>query len=243
MDDFASAVGPETMIFPVLNGMRHVDLLAKRFGEHAVIGGVCLVAVEIDARGRVVQLADVQQLVYGERNGQSTPRLKTLDATLHGAGFDARLSTDIMQEMWEKWIQLASLGAVTCLMRANDRRDRGCPRWDRAVDRGAERVRCSCHCLRPQAIGRFPFTKRRRNDKARIFVDVFDVSRFAKRRAGRGRSYPGRLYRTRQRTRSFHAILESGFRQSPRLSGQAAEALRRADYFRTSISGGTMGVR
>src|SRR4030095_9413426 len=36
MNDFAAAVGPETMIFPVLNGMRHIDLLTKRFGEHAV---------------------------------------------------------------------------------------------------------------------------------------------------------------------------------------------------------------
>ena len=117
MNDFAAAVGPETMILPVLNGMRHIDLLAKRFGEHAVIGGVCLVAAETDDQGRIVQLADVQQLVYGERNGDSTPRLKTLDATLQGAGFDARLSTDIIQEMWEKWIQLDTLGATTSLIR------------------------------------------------------------------------------------------------------------------------------
>src|SRR5205807_4304783 len=117
MNDFAAAVGPETMIFPVLNGMRHIDLLTKRFGEDAVIGGVCQVASEIDDAGRIVQLAYSQQLVYGERNGETTPRLQTLDATLQGAGFDARLSTDIMQEMWEKWVQLASLGAITCLMR------------------------------------------------------------------------------------------------------------------------------
>jgi 2-dehydropantoate 2-reductase len=117
MNDFAAAVGRDTMILPVLNGMRHIDLLAKRFGEHAVTGGVCLVAAEIDDQGRIVQLADVQRLVYGERKGESTPRLKTLDATLRGAGFDARLSSDIMQAMWEKWIQLASLGAITCLMR------------------------------------------------------------------------------------------------------------------------------
>ena len=117
MNDFAAAVGPETMIFPVLNGMRHIDLLTKRFGEHAVIGGVCQVASKIDDAGRIVQLADFQQLVYGERNGETTPRLQTLDATLQGRGFDARLSTDIMQEMWEKWVQLASLGAITCLMR------------------------------------------------------------------------------------------------------------------------------
>jgi 2-dehydropantoate 2-reductase len=117
MNDFAAAVGPETMIFPVLNGMRHVDLLTKRFGEHAVIGGVCLVATEMDDEGRIVQLANFQQLVYGERNGETTPRLQTLHATLQGAGFEARLSTDITRAMWEKWVQLASLGAITCLMR------------------------------------------------------------------------------------------------------------------------------
>ena len=65
MNDFAAAVGPEAMILPVLNGMRHVDLLTKRFGEHPVIGGVCLVATEIDDKGRIVQLADMQQLLYG----------------------------------------------------------------------------------------------------------------------------------------------------------------------------------
>src|SRR4029077_4404483 len=117
MNDFAAAVGPETTILPVLNGMRHVDLLTKRFGEHAVIGGVCLVASELGDKGRIVQLADFQQLAYGERNGETTLRLKAVDTTLKGAGFDARLSTDIAQVMWEKWVQLASLGAITCLMR------------------------------------------------------------------------------------------------------------------------------
>jgi 2-dehydropantoate 2-reductase len=117
MDDLAPAVGPGTTILPVLNGMRHLDLLAQRFGEDAVLGGVCLVATEIDGAGRIVQIADFQQLVYGERNGEMTPRLQSLDATLQGAGFKAHSSRDILQAMWDKWVQLASIGAVTCLMR------------------------------------------------------------------------------------------------------------------------------
>jgi 2-dehydropantoate 2-reductase len=117
IDDFAPAVGLETMILPALNGMRHIDVLTQRFGEAAILGGVCLVATEIDNGGRIVQLAEIQQLVYGERNGEVTPRLQALDATLQGAGFDANLSTEIIQAMWEKWVMLASLGAVTCLMR------------------------------------------------------------------------------------------------------------------------------
>ena len=34
MDDFAPAVGPQTMILPVQNGMKHVDILAQRFGTN-----------------------------------------------------------------------------------------------------------------------------------------------------------------------------------------------------------------
>jgi 2-dehydropantoate 2-reductase len=117
VDDFAPAVGPQTMILPVLNGMRHIDVLTQRFGEGAVLGGVCIVATEIDGKGRIVQMAEVQQLAYGERSGEATPRLQSLDATLRDAGFDAHLSTDIIQAMWDKWVKLASLGAVTCLMR------------------------------------------------------------------------------------------------------------------------------
>ena len=119
MNDFASAVGPETMILPVLNGMRHMDLLSARFGAHAVLGGVCIVATEIDPEGLIRQLADVQSLTYGEQDGGSTARLQELDETLRGAGFDALLSLHILQDMWQKWVQLATLGAVTCLLRGN----------------------------------------------------------------------------------------------------------------------------
>lgn len=38
-ESFAPAVGPRTVILPVLNGMRHVDLLEQRFGPAAVLGG------------------------------------------------------------------------------------------------------------------------------------------------------------------------------------------------------------
>lgn len=119
VNDFASAVGPDTMILPVLNGMRHMDQLAARFGAHAVLGGVCIVATEIDLEGRIRQLADVQSLTYGEQDGRSTPRVRKLDETLRGAGFDSVLSSHIMQDMWQKWVQLATLGAVTCLLRGN----------------------------------------------------------------------------------------------------------------------------
>jgi 2-dehydropantoate 2-reductase len=49
IDDFEPAGGPQTVIVPVLNGMHHMDVLTQRFGERAVLGGVCFVATEVDS--------------------------------------------------------------------------------------------------------------------------------------------------------------------------------------------------
>jgi 2-dehydropantoate 2-reductase len=119
LDDLALAVGPETMILPVLNGMRHLDTLAIRFGKNSVVGCVCKVATALDDRGRVVQLTKLHELAYGEMSGDLSLRTDRLDEVMQGAGFDARLSRTIEREMWEKWVLLATVGGITCLMRGN----------------------------------------------------------------------------------------------------------------------------
>jgi 2-dehydropantoate 2-reductase len=119
LDDFASAVGPETLIVPVLNGMKHVDTLRARFGHNALVGGVCRIATAVDDEGRIVQLTRLHDLAYGELSGAESARIHRLDDFMQGAGFDATLSRTIEREMWEKWVMLASVGAVTCLMRGS----------------------------------------------------------------------------------------------------------------------------
>ena len=119
LEDMAPAVGAGTMILPVLNGMMHLDALAARFGRQAILGGAAIVATAIDREGRVIQLAPFQDIAYAELDGSRSPRIAELDRFMRGAGFDARLSSDIMQEMWDKWALLATLGGVTCLMRGN----------------------------------------------------------------------------------------------------------------------------
>jgi 2-dehydropantoate 2-reductase len=119
IEDIEPAVGPGTMILPVLNGMRHTDLLNARFGGDAVLGGVCRIAAHLDGQGRIVQLSKFHDLAYGEMNGALSRRLETLDAFMQNAGFDAKLSPAIEREMWEKWVMLATLGGITCLMRGS----------------------------------------------------------------------------------------------------------------------------
>jgi 2-dehydropantoate 2-reductase len=117
--DFAPAVGPKTVIIPVLNGMHHMDVLTERFGESAVLGGVCYVATQVDSQGRIIQLADFQSLNYGELDGKKTSRIEAVHQVFQGAGFDTAIFGDILRDMWQKWVFLASLGAITCLLRGN----------------------------------------------------------------------------------------------------------------------------
>ena len=117
MDSFAPAVGANTAILPLLNGMKHMDLLAARFGAGAVLGGQCIISATLDGEGRILHLNDVHFLTFGEQNGAKSPRVAAIAAAFSGAKFDSQLSTAILQEMWEKWAFIAAAAGICCLMR------------------------------------------------------------------------------------------------------------------------------
>jgi 2-dehydropantoate 2-reductase len=118
VDSFAAAVGPETAILPVLNGMRHVDDLDERFGAARVLGGQCLIAATLDDSGRIVLLNDSHLLTFGERDGNRSPRIDAIAQAMSQANFESCASSVILLEMWEKWVFLATLAGITCLMRS-----------------------------------------------------------------------------------------------------------------------------
>lgn len=119
IEDFAPAVGPDTLILPLLNGMRHMDTLDARFGSHRVLGGSVQIIGDMDAEGRIHSLGKLHDLNFGERDKTITARIKAIEATLHDAGFEANLKPDILAFMWQKWTLLAAMGAITCLLRGS----------------------------------------------------------------------------------------------------------------------------
>ena len=114
----ALAVGEKTVIIPLLNGMRHLDVLDKHFGASRVLGGLCLIAVTLNKEREVVQLGPVQSLGFGERDGKISDRVRAIAEVVRGCNFDGVASETVLQDMWEKWVFLASNAASTSLMRA-----------------------------------------------------------------------------------------------------------------------------
>ncbi|MFC7475651.1 2-dehydropantoate 2-reductase [Dankookia sp. GCM10030260] len=120
MDDINPAVGAGTTILPVLNGMRHLDLLAARFGAERVLGGVAQIPATLGPEGQIVhRMGPDHQLIFGEVQGGISTRVDGILSVFSGANFLPRASSEIVQEMWEKWVGLATLAGATCMMRGS----------------------------------------------------------------------------------------------------------------------------
>ena len=117
MADVAPGVGPETMILPILNGMRQLRVLGERFGAERVLGGSVRIVADMDPGGQIEQRTALGELSYGEISGQRTARIEAVDRGMQGAGFEAILQPDIVATLWQKWWILASIGTVCVLAR------------------------------------------------------------------------------------------------------------------------------
>ena len=118
IESFAPAVHEKTVIIPLLNGLRHLDVLNARFGKKGVFGGQCAISAALSAEGEIVHLSDLNTLSFGEQNGARSERRDEI-VSLSGANFVAELSENILLGMWEKWVFIATIAGSTCLMRAS----------------------------------------------------------------------------------------------------------------------------
>lgn len=114
----APAVGDETLVLPLLNGVRHLDILDERFGATRVLGGLCHIGATLGASGEVIHLAPSAIFMLGARFSVQGERCAALHTVLMRGGFAPTLSDAIMQDMWEKLVFITAYSGITSLMRA-----------------------------------------------------------------------------------------------------------------------------
>lgn len=120
IEAIAPAVGTNTTVVPLLNGMRHLDVLDAKFGKDKVVGGLARVGVALSKDGHVLHTSPFAAISFGERDDRAPrPSLVELDAAIKKSGVDGGLHKNIVQDLWDKWIMLCSLAATNCLMRGS----------------------------------------------------------------------------------------------------------------------------
>ena len=115
LDAIAPAMGPQTFVLPLLNGLAHMDVLDAAFGPDRVIGGVAHIVATLAADGSIQHLNPIHTLTAGGRNAATQQAAAEFIRLCEPATFDAALSPDITTTLWDKWAFLATLAAITTL--------------------------------------------------------------------------------------------------------------------------------
>jgi 2-dehydropantoate 2-reductase len=122
--DLASAIeavapAKRALVVPLLNGLAHLDALDETLGRARVAGGACYIAATLWQDGEIRHLNQIHRIAFGPREEGQRPTLDALAQACGRARFETQNRADIIQTMWDKFVFLTTLAAMTCLMRAN----------------------------------------------------------------------------------------------------------------------------
>jgi 2-dehydropantoate 2-reductase len=121
VDAIARAMGQDgrALVLPLLNGIAHMEVLDRRFGHDRVLGGVAYIGATLAPDGRIVHLNEFHRIAFGRRAESQRAACEAFAAELAGVNFNWQQSDPIEQAMWDKWVLLATLAGMTCLMRGS----------------------------------------------------------------------------------------------------------------------------
>ncbi len=110
-------MGSETAVISLQNGVDAEERLAAILGREHVMGGLAQISAIIAAPGVIRHTGKMAKIVFGEHDGRSTPRAEELLTALRDSGVYADLSDNIERSIWQKFVFLVALSAVTSVTR------------------------------------------------------------------------------------------------------------------------------
>lgn len=119
IDAIAPAVGPDTVVLPLLNGVRHIDMLAGRFTEPRILGGLTVINPVMLPDGTIEQSpVSMTITAIGELPGGGSTRCARVQEALVTSGIAVDVVEDIRAAMWQKLFGFACNATITTLTRS-----------------------------------------------------------------------------------------------------------------------------
>ena len=110
-------IGPGTAVIPLQNGVDSIALLGDAVGPRHAAGGTCYVSAVISEPG-VIKHTAMDHLIFGEVDGRRTARMEALVDACRPAGFQSTLSSDIVVDIWTKFVRLSVMSGMTTVTRS-----------------------------------------------------------------------------------------------------------------------------
>ncbi|WP_192738941.1 2-dehydropantoate 2-reductase [Bradyrhizobium sp. OAE829] len=119
VDAIAPAMTDQSVILPVLNGVRHIDILTKRFGQSRVLGGLTTINAALMPDGTVQQSPlRINLNAIGELDGRTSDRCTGIKMSLEAGGIPIQISDTIVAMMWAKFFGFVISATIASLTRS-----------------------------------------------------------------------------------------------------------------------------
>jgi 2-dehydropantoate 2-reductase len=119
MDAISPAIGKQSVIVPVLNGVRHIDVLTEKFGRSRVLGGLTRIRAELMRDGTIQESRiQINLNLIGELDGRASTRCAVIKAALDAGGIPIEISDDILAMMWAKFFGFVCSATIATLTRS-----------------------------------------------------------------------------------------------------------------------------
>ncbi len=109
-------ISKDAYVVSLQNGVENEDVLAKYLGAERVMGAVVYISCNMPELAEVNHTS-MNKLIFGEMDGKTTPRIKTLCSLIEKAGFETEISPCIKQKLWGKLMMNAPFNGFTALIR------------------------------------------------------------------------------------------------------------------------------
>lgn len=117
LKDIEKFVGPNTIILPLLNGIKAHDILQNYFKNNNVLYGV--INVESNKIGNVLRSSKIKNLQFGEEyNTPIKDYLLELDSIFTKYDINHNIYPDMKRRVWLKWMLNMGINQISALLNA-----------------------------------------------------------------------------------------------------------------------------
>lgn len=104
LDSIAAAVGPNTTVMSLMNGVDSEEIIAAKIGAEHVLPSLIKVASHKEADGYHFNPETTIGIIYGELAAPlKSERVQAVEALLAGTGIHSRVTPYIKEEIWSKF--------------------------------------------------------------------------------------------------------------------------------------------
>ena len=112
------AVGPDTVVIPLQNGVESIERLKQVLPERAIMGGSAYIGTRISAPGVIEHTGTMARMRFGVLAPSQRAMAERFLAACREAGIAGELAEDIVSVNWEKFVFLVALSSATAVARA-----------------------------------------------------------------------------------------------------------------------------